>query len=139
MKAVFCFAVLGSVTMGTPAKADFQLVPTQPLAGFATQDGSRSIALSSESPKQERVQVRRLAPVSFVPIAQGFGKDVPLAFMTRQIVPAKVKVTFGPEVDQAAQVDWKGGRPWVETLQAAVRPLGLRVVVRWMAVSIIRA
>ena len=84
-------------------------------------------------------QARRVAPVPSVPVARGFGKDVPLAFATRQIVPPQVKVTFGPGVDQAALVDWKGGRPWVETLQAAVRPLGLRVAVSRMAVSVVRA
>ncbi len=77
--------------------------------------------------------------VPVIPVAHGFGDDVPLAFAVRQIVPPKVKVTFGPEVDQAVLVNWKGGRPWTAALQAAVRPLGLRVAVRWMAVSIIRA
>ena len=81
----------------------------------------------------------RAASTVAIPIAHGFGVDVPLGFATRQIVPGRVKVTFGPGVDHAALVDWKGGRPWVETLQAAVRPLGLRVVVRWMAVSVVRA
>ena len=85
------------------------------------------------------IQVRRIGPVSGVPVAQGFGKEVPLAFAARQIVPGRVRMTFGPGVDQAALVNWRGGRPWVETLQSVVSPFGLRVAVRGTFVSINRA
>lgn len=139
MKAVFCLVMLGSVAVEAPAWADFQLGPAPSLAGSTIQDGSRPIVLSPENPMQMPTQVRRVAPVFGVPVAQGFGNEVPLAFATRQIVPGRVRVTFGPGVDQAALVDWKGGRPWVETLQSAVRPLGLRVAVRGTFVSINRA
>ena len=139
MRAVFCFAMLGSVAVEAPAWADFQLGSAPFVAGSTIQDGSRPIVLSPESPTQVPMQVRRIAPVSGTPIAHGFGNEVPLAFATRQIVPGRVRVTFGPGVDQAALVDWRGGRPWVETLQSAVRPLGFRVAVRGTFVSINRA
>jgi len=71
-----------------------------------------------------------------MPVAHGFGQQVPLAFAARQIVPPGIKTTFGPGVDQAALVDWSGGRPWIEVLRGAIQPLGLHVTVRWMAISI---
>lgn len=56
--------------------------------------------------------------------AQGFGTQVPLAFAVRQIVPAGVSVTYGPDISPDALVDWAGGRPWNRVLQTAVAPLG---------------
>lgn len=70
-------------------------------------------------------------------IAHGFGHDVPLAFAVRQVVPARVRVSFGPGVDQALPVTWKGGKPWDDVLRAAVTPLGLHLVMTHMAVSIV--
>lgn len=139
MKALFCFTVLGALAVGAPAWADFQLGPMQSSAPATTENGSRPIVLSPVTPPPVQRRARRVALVPGVPVARGFGRDVPLAFATRQIVPLQVKVTFGPGVDQAVLVDWKGGRPWVETLQAAVRPLGLRVAVSRMTVSIIHS
>ena len=83
----------------------------------------------------DRVPARRTTISLAGPIAQGFGQQVPLAFAMRQIVPPGVKTSFGPGVNQAALVDWSGGRPWIEVLRAAVQPLGLHVTVRWMAIS----
>ena len=68
--------------------------------------------------------------------AAGFGQQVPLAFACRQIVPAGVKVTFGPGADPAALVDWKGGDTWNRTLLTALEPLGLRIIMRPMAIEI---
>ena len=134
MKALLGVALLGSVVMAAPAHADFQLAPTRSDAAPAAQAESGLTRLSPEGP----APARRPVTSRGFPVAHGFGQQIPLAFATRQIVPAQAKVTFGPEVDQAALVDWTGGRPWVEALRAAVRPLGLRVSVRWMAVSITR-
>ena len=132
MKCFLGAALLGFAVTTAPAWADFQLSPALPdsaqplqarpgLAGF---------------PSAAAVPARRTVAPPAIPVANGFGQQVPLAFATRQIVPAGVKTTFGPDVDQAALVDWTGGRPWVEVLRAAVHPLGLHVTVRWMAISI---
>ena len=139
MKILTVVTLIGSVAVALPARADFQIAPIKSDTASTTPGGLGPIILSPEGPAPIRRQPTRVAPAVAIPVAQGFGKEVPLAFAARQIVPAKVKVTFGPGVDHAVLVDWRGGRPWVETLQAAVRPLGMRVVVRWMAVSIIRA
>ena len=58
------------------------------------------------------------------------------AFAVRQIVPATVKVTYGPGADPNALVDWKGGQTWNRVLLAAVKPLGLRLVLTHTAVEI---
>jgi hypothetical protein len=69
-------------------------------------------------------------------IAQGFGDHVPLSFAVRQIVPRAVRVTYGPGADPDALVDWKGGEGWNRVLFRAVHPLGLRLVMTYMAVQI---
>ena len=138
MKVFTVITLVGLPAVGLPARADFQITP-QSASVPTTHGGSGTIVLSPESMVPARPQVARISTMLAIPVAHGFGKEVPLAFAARQIVPAKVKVTFGPGVDHTALVDWKGGRPWTETLQVAVRPVGLRVVVRWKAVSIIRA
>ena len=83
------------------------------------------------------VQRRQLPPKAPAG-ARGFGHQVPLAFAIRQIVPPTVKVMLADDVDPNELVDWDGGRAWVATLQAAVRPLNLRVSVTPMRVSITR-
>ncbi len=126
-------ALLGVAAITAPARADFQLMPTLPGAEQASQPAAAPIILSSPA---DRLPTRRIAGPLAIPVAHGFGQQVPLTFATRQIVPAGVKTTFGPGVDQTALVDWSGGRPWIEVLRAAVHPLGLHVTVRWMAISI---
>lgn len=133
MRCFLGVALLGSAAIAAPARADFQLTPMLPSAAPASQPGPAPIILSSP---EGRVPPRRTAAPLAIPAAHGFGQQVPLAFATRQIVPAGVKTTFGPGVDQAALVDWSGGRPWIEVLRAAVHPLDLHVMVRWMAISI---
>lgn len=70
-------------------------------------------------------------------MAYGFGNKIPLAFACRQIVPQSVKVTYGPGVDPATPVTWKGGDTWNHVLRATVKPLGLRLQMTYMAVAIV--
>ena len=69
-------------------------------------------------------------------VAKGFGNNVPLGFACRQIVPAAVRVTYGPGVSPSTPVSWQGGRGWNEVLREAVKPLGLHLVMTHMAVEI---
>ena len=133
MRVFLAVALLGSAA--APARADFQLAPTRQAAVPAMPTGPGPLDLLPESP----APARRTAAPLVLPVAHGFGRRVPLAFATRQIVPARVKVTFGAGVDPETPVDWTGGRPWDQALRAAVRPLGLRVVIGWMRVSIVHA
>lgn len=133
MKCFLGVALLGVVATTVPARADFQLTPTLPGAAQALQPAPAPII---PSPPADRVPARRSAGPIAMPVAHGFGQQVPLAFAARQIVPPGIKTTFGPGVDQAALVDWSGGRPWIEVLRGAIQPLGLHVTVRWMAISI---
>lgn len=132
MKCFLGAALLGFAAATAPARADFQLSPALPDSARPLQSRRELIGL----PSAAAVPARRTAAPLAIPVAHGFGQQVPLAFATRQIVPAGVKTTFGPGVDQSALVDWSGGRLWIEVLRAAVHPLGLHVTVRWMAISI---
>jgi hypothetical protein len=69
-------------------------------------------------------------------LAYGFGKQIPLSFAVRQIVPPAVIVSYGPGADSNALVNWRGGRGWNRVLLDAVRPLGLHLVMTHMAVEI---
>jgi hypothetical protein len=60
-----------------------------------------------------------------LPIARGFGKDIPLSFAARQVVPRQFHLEFGPDVDRAIRVSWQGGRPWPLVLHDMAAPLGL--------------
>jgi hypothetical protein len=52
-----------------------------------------------------------------------------LSFAVRQIVPPDAKVTYGPDVDaEQLVVTWRGGRPWLAMLRAALVPLKLHVL-----------
>ena len=135
MRHLFSALLLGAAAwmMPTGARADFTLVPASSVPQPEQSAGSGPIVLNPVSSEPRPKPTSELP----VPIARGFGEHVPLAFATRQIVPAQVKVTFGPKVDQAAVVSWTGGRPWHETLRTAVRPLGLRVVIGWKTIAIV--
>ena len=103
-------------------------------ADFRIQHASPEAAAPSfpESPAFDRVAPtkRVQAPVRLrVPLASGFGQQIPLSFAARQIVPASLSVSFAPDVDQDVLVDWSGGRPWNQVIAAVVQPLHLRAVV----------
>ena len=108
---------------GHPAGADFRI------QGAAPEGGATSFPASpvpDEPTPRKRVQVM-LQPR--VPLAIGFGRQIPLSFAVRQIVPASLPVSFAPDVDQDALVDWSGGRPWDQVITAVVQPLRLRAII----------
>ena len=108
---------------GSVASADFRLQHAAP------EDSTAFLPVSPVS--DERVPKRRSQATvsSRVSLAVGFGRQIPLSFAARQIVPASLPVSFAPDVDQDALVDWSGGRPWNQVITAVVQPLHLRAVV----------
>lgn len=140
---VACLAV-------SPALADFRISP----AGAAPAVIADAPHVSPDDREDRRsrrnpVPAGRLsakpATLSVRPIAKGgsdvvrgFGASVPLAFACRQIVPAGVRVAYGPGVDAQTPVDWLGGRPWAAVLRDAVSPAGLNIVPRGQVIEIRR-
>ena len=117
--------VLAACLCGHPANADFRV------QGAEAQEGGAAAPLAS-SPAHDGPGPRRTAQAAIRPrfaVAVGFGRQIPLSFAARQIVPASLPVRFMPEVDQDTLVDWSGGRPWNQVIAAAVQPLHLRAVV----------
>ena len=121
------------------AKADFVVTSPEPPA--ARQSQATVVAPNNDSlpaatgsaelvPDQARPDRPRFK------LAYGFGNAVRLSFACKQIVPPAVKVTFGPGADPHALVNWKGGDTWNHVLRSAVQPLGLHLVMTWMAVEI---
>lgn len=61
--------------------------------------------------------------------ANGFGRDVPLSFAMRQVVPSHVQVVYDKDVDRSTLVNWQGGRPWIDVIRTTVKTIGLHVTV----------
>jgi len=69
-------------------------------------------------------------------LATGFGRDVPLEFAVRQVVPATMHVEYDDTVDRQLRVSWQGGKPWQQVLHAVLQPIGMRVVTSGRTVRI---
>lgn len=67
---------------------------------------------------------------------QGFGTDLPLEVVIKQLVPPTHQVVVAPGVDQTRATSWTGGRAWDHVLADALRPLGLTAYVDRSAVRI---
>lgn len=115
--------LIAACLCGHPANADFRVQGAAPEAGDTPFPAS-PLPASPDSKRRVQVPVRPR-----VPLAVGFGRQIPLAFAARQIVPAGLPVSFAAEVDQDTLVDWSGGRPWNQVITAVVQPLRLRAVV----------
>lgn len=128
MRASLVAGIAAAVAVIGPAHADFVLTsPSPPLAAMPA-SANQSHTAHAARPRQSR-------PSRFA-VASGFGDEIPLSFAVRQIVPHAVKVTYGPGANPGAPVDWQGGAAWNQVLARAVRPLGLHLVMTWMAVEI---
>jgi len=128
--------LLAAIAFVPAARADFAIV------GNPQSEAKPSPPAAAEAPEMSPSQdngnataTRHPAPPRFA-TAHGFGEQIPLSFAVKQIVPVFVKVTYGPGASPAALVDWKGGDAWNRVLLAAVKPLGLHLVMTGRAVEI---
>ncbi|KON63468.1 hypothetical protein KOEU_30080 [Komagataeibacter europaeus] len=93
---------------------------TLPSPGDAGQDRPGVLADTGTDPRTSgAVPARR-----YFHIASGYGKQVPLGFAVRQIVPHGVRVVFAADVDTSVPVDWQGGREWNKVLATTVAQAG---------------
>ena len=123
---------LPTATVCTSAKADFVVKNAPPAAPVAM-----APIVDPGDTQSPTAPPRPEGPATVHwKVARGFGDDVPLAFACRQIVPPAVKVTFGPGANPQRFVSWKGGDTWNNVLRDAVKPIGLRLVMTYMAVEI---
>ena len=97
----------------TPAHADFRL--------------RTDAAASPAAEPPASAPVRGGLAASPFKRADGFGREVPLRFAIKQIVPPGVDATIAAGIDPDTPVDWTGGKPWNRVLAAAIQPLGLRL------------
>jgi hypothetical protein len=137
---ILMLATLATAAVRTSAEADF-VIKNAPPSATAINNPSRPVAMAPiVDPGDARASVAPPKPEGPTTIhwktAYGFGDNVPLAFACRQIVPPAVKVTFGPGASPQMLVSWRGGRAWNNVLHAAVKPIGLRLVMTYMGVEI---
>lgn len=122
----------------TSARADFVVRDAPaPAAAPAPVAMAPIVDPGDRQASQDSGQSHPASPVHWR-MAYGFGDRVPLGFACRQIVPAAVRVTYGPGARPDMLVNWKGGNTWNHVLYDAVAPLGLRLVMTHMAVEIRR-
>lgn len=120
--------------------------PVAPAPGAAMAPGITSAAPEApftarplRPPRDPNKPINLLRQSDRAPVAHGFGHDVRLSFAVRQIVPARMRVTYANQADHSALVSWKGGRTWNIVLADAVEPLGDRVSVSPSTVRIYRS
>lgn len=126
--------VATGLATGPTQTIDFRVAPVLPAVGLPLPTGPTVLAplpTRSEAPSVDEVSPP--PPPTTLPrrafsTAQGFGHQVPLHFMVRQIVPPGVAVSYDEGVRTDASVDWIGGAPWNRVLMKAIGPLGYRVV-----------
>ncbi len=103
-----------------PIPADFKLdVPGAPPVAQALN--------TTQQPPQLHAPPHRVTTRPRVPLAIGFGYDVPLDFAVQQVVPRFMTVDYDDTVDRQLPVTWQGGRPWPQVLQSVLRPVGLHM------------
>jgi hypothetical protein len=138
MRRFLMFGVVLAQFVAPSAWADF-VVTTSPQTAVAEVPApSAPVASVDTSPAAPSPSKPAPPTAPRFAVAEGFGDHVPLRFAVRQIVPSAVKVTYGPGANADADVDWHGGEGWNRVLSNAVRPLGLRLVMTYMAVEIRR-
>ncbi|HEY8190907.1 MAG TPA: hypothetical protein VIG74_00680, partial [Alphaproteobacteria bacterium] len=67
-------------------------------------------------------------------IAEGFGRDIPLALMMQQVVPAGYAYSFDPQINLGMRVSWDGGKPWNIVLKESLAPFHVAATVSGMTV-----
>ena len=133
MTIAMALGLSGSFMLMQPIPVDFKLdavssppvLSVQPFAQSNPSDGQ-----SGEAGPP------RPAPRRLPHLATGFGRDVPLEFAVRQVVPAAMHVEYAETVDRQLRVSWQGGKPWPQVLHAVLVPIGLRVVTSGQTVKI---
>lgn len=102
------------------------LAPAAARAEFVLRATPSSREAPAPGPAVPGEPVAQARPERVVHVASGFGKDVPLRFAARQLLPPGWRVHYGRGVDPDRPVTWRGGRAWNRVLVDAVRPAGLR-------------
>jgi hypothetical protein len=127
MRTPAALTIVGLLIAGTQAQADLALLPPEsPTTSKAAAPSPPNAAAADQRPAPRKTRRPHLHDPA-TPTARGFGTHIPLSFAVHQIVPAPIKVTYGRSTNQAALVDWQGGRKWTLVLRDAVRPLGLHL------------
>jgi len=113
------FGFSGAMLLLHPLPADFKLdgVPPAIVA---------PIQLAPQTGQPDDTPSRRLEIRPRLILATGFGRDVPLEFAVRQLVPHSMHIEYADTVDRQIRVSWQGGKPWQDILHTVLLPLGLQ-------------
>ena len=128
MAIMLILGLSGAAALLRPVPVDFKLEAMLPPPAVAEQ----SVAQDGQPGASVQHGALRPRPI----LTTGFGTDVPLEFVTRQVVPASLHVEYGESVDRQLRVSWQGGKPWWQVLHAALAPLGLHAAMSGHTVRI---
>lgn len=122
MVDVVALGLRSALMLLQPVQVDFKI------DSFSPPVATTAVSAASPGYGQPLVLDAPVAPPPAVVrplLARGFGRDVPLAFAIRQIVPATLHVQYSDSIDQDVRVSWTGGLPWRKVLQNTISPLGI--------------
>lgn len=95
--------------------------PYTAFAGFRVVSDTKPAA-SISSPSQVggfskgRPAVQQYGQSDVAEVRQGFGKELPLSLVVKQIVPQGWETVIAESVSDSKFVSWKGGKSWTEVL-----------------------
>ncbi len=106
---------------------DFSLNPFPvEVAGGNEDIDSDIVVLSFDDKKPEEVDpVEPVEEFKTLNIIEGFGSEMPLVLVLRQIVPAKYAFSFGTDINPGETLSWQGGKPWMDVLEEALATIGI--------------
>ena len=133
MAVVVALGLSGMLLALQPIPIDFKIDGSFPPTATAIAPATQAVneqPLTLDAPGPLALQAAPSLPQAVVRpvLARGFGRNVPLGFAIKQIVPASLHVDFDSMVDQDARVSWVGGKPWREVLHTTLMPLGIHAV-----------
>jgi len=86
---------------------------------------SVSVSLPAAPVVAPPVTAKALSDLDAGKVVEGFGRDIPLVLMLKQVLPADRVYSFQDGVAPATSVTWKGGKGWRTVLADALHGAGL--------------
>ncbi|MGZ1522218.1 toxin co-regulated pilus biosynthesis Q family protein [Xanthomonas citri] len=111
--------------------------PSSAFAGFRVVNPPKPEAQELAKEKIEdgfspgRPAVKQYGQPGRIELRQGFGRELPLSLVIKQIVPTDWETVFAKSVQGTKPVSWRGGKNWTEVLSDLALQEGIYADVDW--------
>ncbi|MBB3923918.1 toxin co-regulated pilus biosynthesis Q family protein [Xanthomonas arboricola] len=111
--------------------------PFSAIAGFRVINPPKPEAHESAKERIEdgfspgRPAVKQYGQPGRIELRQGFGRELPLSLVIKQIVPTDWETVFAKSVQGTKPVSWRGGKTWTEVLSDVALQEGVYADVDW--------